>query len=87
MLVPSQLWGELGACRFSQLTFKSVGEVQASKYEAGLEQELVGFAPLPSCGLVPPASHPCLWSGGCGQTLQPWEPRKCSRNRDSYKDT
>lgn len=84
MLVPSQLWDELGACGFSQLAFKSVGEMQASKYEAGLEQELVGFAPLPWCGLVPPTSLPV--EPGCGQTLQPWGPRKCSRNRDSYKD-
>lgn len=40
MLVPSQLWDKLRACGFSQLTFESVGEMQASKYEAGLEHEL-----------------------------------------------
>lgn len=40
MLVPSQLWDQLRAWGFSQLTFESVEEMQASKYEAGLEHEL-----------------------------------------------
>lgn len=83
MLVTSQLWDELWACGFSQLTFKSVREMQASKYEADLEQELQDLLPCPAEGCSLP--HPCLWSRGCGQTLQQWSWRG-SRSRDSYKD-
>lgn len=36
ILAPSQLWDELGACEFSQLTYKSVGEMQARNMSWGV---------------------------------------------------
>lgn len=71
--------GWLGACGLSELSHLEVWgstHLQASKYEAGLEHELAGFAPLPCCGLVLPTSLPV--EPGCAQTLQQWEPWKCS---------
>lgn len=54
VLVRSQLWDELRACGFLQLRFKSASEleIQASKYDAGLEHKIARFASPPCCGLL-----------------------------------